>query len=104
MAFLNDEENYEPDLYTLVDEDGKEQQFEFIDQHEENGVVYYALVPYIEDPDQMLEADAELVVLRLEKDENGEDIMSTIDSEEEYNRIGNIFMERYMEDFDGDDE
>ncbi len=104
MAFLNDEENYEPDLYTLVDEDGKEQQFEFIDQYEENGVVYYALVPYIEDPDQMLEADAELVVLRLEKDENGEDIMSTIDSEEEYNRIGNIFMERYMEDFDGDDE
>ena len=104
MAFLNDEENYEPDLYTLVDEDGKEQQIEFIDQYEENGVVYYALVPYIEDPDQMLEADAELVVLRLEKDENGEDIMSTIDSEEEYNRIGNIFMERYMEDFDGDDE
>lgn len=104
MAFLNDEENYEPDLYTLVDEDGKEQQFEFIDQYEENGVVYYALVPYIEDPDQMLEADAELVVLRLEKDENGEDIMSTIDSEEEYKRIGNIFMERYMEDFDGDDE
>lgn len=104
MAFLNDEENYEPDLYTLVDEDGKEQQFEFIDEYEENGVVYYALVPYIEDPDQMLEADAELVVLRLEKDENGEDIMSTIDSEEEYNRIGNIFMERYMEDFDGDDE
>lgn len=104
MAFLNDEENYEPDLYTLVDEDGKEQQFEFIDQYEENGVVYYALVPYIEDPDQMLEADADLVVLRLEKDENGEDIMSTIDSEEEYNRIGNIFMERYMEDFDGDDE
>lgn len=104
MAFLNDEETYEPDLYTLVDEDGKEQQFEFIDQYEENGVVYYALVPYIEDPDQMLEADAELVVLRLEKDENGEDIMSTIDSEEEYNRIGNIFMERYMEDFDGDDE
>lgn len=104
MAFLNDEENYEPELYTLVDEDGKEQQFEFIDEYEENGIVYYALIPYIEDPDQMLESDAELVVLRLEKDENGEDVMSTIESEEEYNRIGNIFMERYMEDFDGDDE
>lgn len=104
MAFLNDEENYEPELYTLVDEDGKEQQFEFIDEYEENGIVYYALIPYIEDPDRMLESDAELVVLRLEKDENGEDVMSTIESEEEYNRIGNIFMERYMEDFDGDDE
>ena len=104
MAFLNDEENYEPELYTLVDEDGKEQQFEFIDEYEENGIVYYALIPYIEDPDRMLESAAELVVLRLEKDENGEDVMSTIESEEEYNRIGNIFMERYMEDFDGDDE
>ena len=104
MAFLNDEENYEPDLYTLVDEDGKEQQFEFIDEYEENGIVYCALIPYIEDPDQMLESDADLVVLRLEKDENGEDVMSTIESEEEYNRIGNIFMERYMEEFDGDDE
>ena len=37
---------YGPDLYTLVDEEGKEQTFELLDVMEVEDQVYYALVPY----------------------------------------------------------
>ena len=48
-------ENFEDmmgaDLYTLVDEDGVEQTFELMDTYEtDEGELYYALVPYYENP------------------------------------------------------
>ena len=88
------------DLFTLVDEDGVEQTFEFVDEYEENGSVYYALVPYYDDPAAMVDSDSELVVLKAEKDDSGSDILSTIDDDAEYERIGNIFMNRIQEDYD----
>lgn len=90
------------DLFTLEDEDGVEQQFQFIDEYEENGIVYYALVPYDENAAESLDSDGELVVLKLEN-ENGEDILSTIDDDDEYDRIGNIFMNRIQDDYDSDE-
>lgn len=98
----NDFTNENADLFTLVDEDGVEQSFEFVDEYEENDTVYYALVPYYDDPTAMVDADTELVVLKVEQDENGEDILSTIDDDEEYERIGNIFMDRIQDAYDND--
>lgn len=92
------------DIYTLVDEDGVEQDFEMVDQLEEDGAVYYALVPYYDDPAKAIEGDTELVVLKAETGEDGEDILATIDDDEEYERIGNIFLERIQEMFDEEDE
>ncbi|MBQ8176372.1 MAG: DUF1292 domain-containing protein [Oscillospiraceae bacterium] len=89
-------------LYTLEDEDGVEQQFEMLDTLEVNGERYYALVPYYEDPTKELEADAELVVLKAEYDENDEEILVTIDSDEEYEKIGNMFLDRLNELYDGE--
>lgn len=91
------------DLYTLVDEDGQEQVFELMDTYEEGGELYYALVPYYDNPEEMTEADTELVVLRSEEDENGEETLATIDDDDEYERIGQIFMDRLSEIYDGDD-
>ena len=89
------------DLYTLVDEDGVEQTFELMDTYEsEDGELYYALVPYYENPEDMVEADTELVVLRSEEDENGEETLASIDDDEEYERIGQIFMDRLSETYD----
>ena len=88
------------DLFTLVDEDGVEQTFEFVDEYEENGQIYYALVPYYDDPTAMVDADNELVVLKADQDDSGSDILSTIDDDEEYERIGNIFMDRIQEGYD----
>ncbi len=89
-------------LYTLEDEDGVEQQFEMLDTMEVDGERYYALVPYYEDPTKELEADAELVVLKAEYDDNNEEILVTIDSDEEYEKIGNMFLDRLNELYDGE--
>ena len=89
-------------LYTLEDEDGVEQQFEMLDTLEIDGERYYALVPYYEDPTKELEADAELVVLKAEYDENDDEILVTIDSDEEYEKIGNMFLDRLNELYDGE--
>ncbi len=88
------------DLYTLVDEDGEEQVFELMDTYEEGDQLYYALVPYYDNPEEMAEADTELVVLRSEEDENGEETLATIDDDDEYERIGKIFMDRLSEIYD----
>ena len=88
--------------YTLEDEDGVEQQFEMLDTLEVDGERYYALVPYYDDPTKELEADAELVVLKAEYDDNNEEILVTIDSDEEYEKIGNMFLDRLNELYDGE--
>lgn len=89
------------DLYTLVDEEGVEQTFELMDTYEtDEGELYYALVPYYENPEDMVEADTELVVLRSEEDENGEETLVSIDDDAEYERIGQIFMDRLSETYE----
>ena len=45
------------DLYTLVDEEGNEKLFEMVDMMEENGQVYFALIPHIENPEELLEGE-----------------------------------------------
>ena len=99
-------EEYTPEIFTLTDEEGNEHEFELMDIMEENGTQYYALVPYVENPEAMIEEDTELVVLKMGTDENGEDCLSTIDNDEEYERIGKIFIERIsaMLEEDGADE
>lgn len=88
-----DELDYTPDIYTLIDEDGKEQSFELIDTLEEGGERYYAMVPYFENPDDLVSSDSSLVILKSEFVDN-EETLVTIDSEDEYDRIGAIFMQR----------
>jgi len=88
------------DLYTLVDEDGVEQQFEMLDNMEVDGEQYYALVPYYDDPTKELEADSELVVLKSEYDENNEETLVSIDDDAEYEKIGNMFLERLNQMYD----
>ena len=97
--------DYNPDIYTLSDENGEEHTFELLDTYEENGNTYYAMVPVYDDPKDSITGDAQLVVLKLE-DPEGETLV-TVDDDEEYERIGNIFLdedgEEYDDGFDGDD-
>lgn len=98
-------DDYTPDLYTLEDEEGNEQVFELLDVMEYEGEKYFALTPYFEDPEQLLEYDGEVVILKSEYDGDDE-LMVTIDSDEEYERVGAVFLERLRElyDFEDDEE
>ena len=99
-----DELNDTPELYTLVDEEGNEKLFELIDVLEENGKVYFALIPHVEDPEELLEGECELVVLSAASGEDGEDILEPLESDEEYERISQIFIDRLDADYDDEDE
>ncbi len=92
------------DLYTLVDEEGVEQTFEMIDVMEVDDNRYYALVPYYEDPAKMVEGDDELVILKSDFDENNEEILASIDDDDEYEKIGNMFLARLQEIYEDEDQ
>ena len=98
--------NYNPDLYTLIDENGVEQTFELLDTLEEGDNVYYALLPVHDNPEDSIAGDAELVVLKLEDPEDDTTLIS-IDDDDEYDRIGSIFLERlegYYDPAEGEEE
>ena len=91
----------EANLYTLVDEEGVEQTFEMLDTMEVDGKQYFALVPVYDDPEKQVEDDGELVVLTSEI-VDGEEMMASIDDDDEYERIGNLFIDRLNKLFDGE--
>ena len=78
-----------PDLLTLEDEDGKEVTFEVIDATEVNGTRYLAVIPYQEDPESLQE-DAELILMRIGTDDEGE-YMDIVDDDEELITVGKVF-------------
>ena len=90
-----------PDLLTLEDEDGKEVTFEVIDATEVNGTRYLAVIPYQEDPESLQE-DAELILLRIGTDDEGE-YMDIVDDDEELITVGKVFEERLRAMYDIDD-
>ena len=90
-----------PDLLTLEDEDGKEVTFEVIDATEVNGTRYLAVIPYQEDPES-LQDDAELILMRIGTDEEGE-YMDIVDDDEELLTVGKVFEERLSAMYDIDD-
>ncbi len=96
-TYLDEEEG----VIELEDEDGNVSRFEFVDRAELDGVTYYALIPADYDEDET----AEFVVLK-ETDINGEIMLATVDDDDEYNRAGEMFIQRFssLPDIDLDDD
>lgn len=90
---------YTPDLYTLEDEDGNEKEFELLDVMEYEDEVYYALIPYYENEEELLEDDSEFVVLKAEM-VDGEEMLASIEDDDEYEKIGAMFLQRLNEMFE----
>ncbi|MBQ5321582.1 MAG: DUF1292 domain-containing protein [Oscillospiraceae bacterium] len=96
-------EDYGIDTVVLTDDEGNEQEFEILDTYEEDDNLYYALTPVLNTPEDMLSGSGELVVLQ-SVEEDGEELLATIDDEDEYERIGNIFLTRFEEEYDDEEE
>lgn len=97
MADLEKEEMDELDAMrvTLTDEDGVESEFDVISQLEDGGSEYYALVP-------VGGADDEYIILKSVM-ENGEEMLVTIDDDDEFDRIADAFDNEFMEEVDLDE-
>ena len=68
---------------------------------EVNGTRYLAVIPYQEDPESLQE-DAELILMRIGTDDEGE-YMDIVDDDEELITVGKVFEERLRAMYDIDD-
>jgi uncharacterized protein YrzB (UPF0473 family) len=93
-------DEFGPTFITVTDDDGNEHILEFVDELEHNGQVYRAFFPAVSDESE--EADAEeygLVILKTIQ-ENGEELLSTLDSDAELDEVYDLFMEQILDDED----
>lgn len=89
-------------LYTLEDEEGNEQEFEVLGELEYESANYCALIPYYENEEDLLKDDGEFVVLKREM-VDGEEMLCTIEDDDEYDAVGNLFIQ-YLSDLYEDEE
>lgn len=95
-------EEFGPDFITVTDEDGNEFELEHLDTMEYNGQVYMAFFPAVEgevdENGQIVDVDPDdeeygMVIMKV-IEVDGEELLSTLDSEEEEEEVYEKFMER----------
>ncbi len=92
-------EEFGPNFITVTDEDGNDIELELLDVLEHNGQTYMAFFPAVpEDEEADEESDEYGMVILKSIQENGEELLSTLDSEEELTEIYDLFMEMLFED------
>ena len=92
-------EEYGSDYIIISDDEGNEFELEHLDTLEYNDELYMSFLPAEFDED---EDSPEMIILKV-VEENGEEIFSTLDSEEELQTIYEKFMEHLFDDADGID-
>ena len=90
-------DEYGPTFITVTDEDGKEIVLEFVDALEYNGQQYQAFFPAETEGEDEDDPDNGLVILKV-LHEDGEDLLSTLDSDEELDEVYDLFMESLFDD------
>ena len=95
MSEMNE---YTPELIELVDNEGHKKNFELIDAAEIDGEQYFCMIPSVED-ENFLEEDCDIVLLRI-IEEDGEEILASIDDDDEYDKVSAFFLERMKDAFD----
>ena len=96
-------EEFGPDIVSVTDEDGVEHIFEELDRIEtDDGNRYVALLPVIDDEEEILDSDGDVFILKV-IEENGETFLVQIDDEKEFNEIGNIFEDRLIEKYESEE-
>ena len=92
------QDEFGPNFITLTDEDGNDIELEYVDALELDGQTYMAFFPTVEDDaDEAVAEEFGLVILKTVM-ENGEELLSTLDSDEELNRVYDLFMEQILSD------
>ena len=113
------------DIIVMLDENGDEEEFEFIDVIEHNGKEYIVLLPMADlvehehdaddededededmdededydDEDEDFEDDDEVVILRVEH-ENGEEVYVNIEDDDELDEVFEVFKANLADDLD----
>ena len=92
-------EEYGNNFVVLTDENGKEIELEHLDTVEYNGQTYMAFIP----AEMSVEDAYELIIMKTELEENGEEMLVTLDDEDEEAELFQIFSERLEETFEDEE-
>lgn len=85
---------YEADLLTLIDDEGHEHEFEIIDELETDDGHFMALVPTQQEPED-LSSDAETYYIFEVIEEDGEEQLQEVESDELLDKLADIFESRF---------
>lgn len=89
-------EEFGPTFITITDDEGREIVLEFIDALEYNGQLYQAFFPAEVEGEEESEDDGLIILKVVHVD--GEEMLSTLDSEEEADAVYELFVENLFED------
>ena len=87
----------EAQVFTLTDENGVETDFELLHTMDIDGETYLALIPVGD------EESGEYVILKL-IEEDGEEVLETIDDDEEFEKVADLFDAELFGEIDYDAE
>ena len=94
-------EELESSIVELTDEDGVTTEFEYLSTIEHKGESYVVLLAPQEEEN---EEEGEVVILKIQKDENGEDTYVSCDNDEIEEEVFELFMDEMDEEEDGEEE
>ena len=92
---MDEQKNYGDDFITITDEEGNSYELEKLSEEdiEYQGRVYRAFLPVGENEDEIYE----MILFRI-VEEDGEEVLETIDDENEMEAVYEIFMDRLFEE------
>lgn len=97
---MDNEEIYEPDLLSVTDEDGNEIVFELLERYETDEDVYVAITEYHDTAEEIIDADYEVIILKVVNDDNGDEYLEEIQDELEYEQVSDILMAMVEKKYD----
>lgn len=90
---------FQADLITLTDEEGKEQQFEILDIIEQDDRTFFALYPVFESAEEELESDGVYYIFET-IEEDGEELLVEVEDEELSQSLAEIFEDHFENMYD----
>ncbi len=96
---MSDMKEFQPDLFTLEDENGNEEVFELVDVYKEEDITYYALIPQQSNEDE----DEDYFVILKQDDNEADGMLVSIEDEDELDRLAEIFIGRILAATDDED-
>ncbi len=104
MSNVDNEELFDANLVSLVDEDGNEYEFEILDEIDYKDGHYYALMPLFNMPEEGIDSESTYMIFEAVEDENGDPQLAEVDDDDLLDEIAEIFEANFDAEEDSDEE
>ena len=95
---------FTPDLITLIDEENNEHTFEILDKIVEDDNEYLALYPVFDNAEDSVNDSGEYYIMEVILNDDGEEELAELDDDNLLDRLAQKFEERFASMFDDEDE